>query len=62
MKYNFFLEATDGRTAEFMIKGPTRAGAADLGKNVVLVLQDEAPFSVIFVPVQLHDQRLLVQV
>lgn len=37
-------------------------GVADLGKDVVLVLQHEAAFSVIFVPVQLHDQRLLVQV
>ena len=36
--------------------------AADLGKNVVLVLQDEASFSVIFVPVQLDNERLLVQV
>lgn len=34
--------------------------AADLGKDVVLILQDEAPFSVIFVPVQLHNKRLFV--
>lgn len=46
-----------------MIGGPTGGGgAADLGKDVVLVLQDEAAFSVILVPVQLHDQRFLVQV
>lgn len=33
-----------------------------LGHDVVLVLEDESPLSVIFVPVQLHDQRFLVQV
>jgi len=36
--------------------------AADLKKDVVLVLQDESPFSVVFVPVQLNNERLLVQV
>lgn len=40
----------------------TRGRAADLGQDVVLVLQDEASFSVVFVPVQLNDKRLLVQV
>lgn len=36
--------------------------AADLGQDVVLILQDKASFSVVFVPVQLHNKRLLVQV
>lgn len=35
---------------------------ADLGKDVILILQDKPPLSVIFVPVQLNNQRLLIEV
>lgn len=35
---------------------------ADLGKDVILILQDKPSLSVVFVPVQLNDERLLVEV
>lgn len=46
-----------------IVKQVTRQDrAADLGKDVVLILQDEASFSVVFVPVELNNKRLLVQI
>lgn len=35
---------------------------ADLGEDVILILQDKPSLSVVLVPVQLNDQRLLIQV